>query len=137
MSYQNTFIQVAEDCRALTGVVPSLKTGMPTVARLEYELLSKLPYTFTQNELIVAIYARRNNLSAKELNERGTEIRAELFKKPHPCMRASPLPKIYGWGVHHNENGRIAIFAVDSGEYARLSKSTDTTVLKAMRSKRA
>ncbi|MGH9675845.1 MAG: DUF6157 family protein, partial [Candidatus Acidiferrum sp.] len=95
------------------------------------------PYTFTRNELIFEIYARRNNLSAKELKERAAEIRAELFKKPHPCMRASPLPKTYGWGVHHNEKGRIAIFAVDSGEYAKLSKSNDTTVLKATRSKRA
>lgn len=52
-------------------------------------------------------------------------------------MRASPLPKTFGWGVHHDERGLIGIFAVDSNEYARLAKSKSVTVLKAMRSKRA
>jgi len=33
-----------------------------------------------------------------------------LLSKPHPCLRASMLPKRYGWGVHYDGNGRITLY---------------------------
>jgi len=44
--------------------------------------------------------------------------------------------KRYGWGVHSDSNGRIALYAVESDEYAKLSKDKNLKHLKAMRSKR-
>ena len=55
----------------------------------------------------------------------------------HACMRASPLPKSYGWGVYHDDLSRIALVAVESAEYAKLSRRKDVTMIKAMRNKRA
>lgn len=137
MTYRNTFILVADDCPVTEGAAPVPKAGKPTIASLAYDLLSRNPYKFTQDDLILEVHARRNNLPAEEFEARRAEIREKLFQKPHPCMRASPLPKSYGWGAHHDEAGRIAIFAVGSREYAMLSKGKDVTVLKAMRNKRA
>ena len=52
-------------------------------------------------------------------------------------MRSSALPKRYGWGVHSNEEGKLALIAVESAMYKKLSSDKDTTHLKAMRSRRA
>ncbi|RBY77648.1 hypothetical protein DQ238_14680 [Geodermatophilus sp. TF02-6] len=38
MGYTNTFIAVAEDCRAGTGEVPPDRSGVPTVAAVQYAL---------------------------------------------------------------------------------------------------
>lgn len=42
-----------------------------------------------------------------------------MFYQPYACVRASPLTKKYGWGVHYDGQGKIAIHAVDSQEYRR------------------
>lgn len=60
----------------------------------------------------------------------------EFFSRPKACLRASPLPKQFGWNVHHDAEGRIAIHAVGSVEYARLGADTGVKVTPAMRSKR-
>lgn len=139
MSYTDTFILVADDCPEETGVVPRLRGDKPTVAVLEYELLSKSPYKHTHEELLFIVHVTRLGLTPEDLKRRGKQIHAELFSKPHPCMRASPLPKRYGWGVHHDAQGRIALIPRGSSEYAALTggKTKAGTVLKAMRSTRA
>ncbi len=138
MSYTDTFIEVADDCPAMTGIVPEPRDGKPTIAVLEYELLANRPYRLTNDELLLIVHVTRLGLSPAELKARGEEIRAELFSKAHPCMRASPLPKRYGWGVHYDEAGRLAIHARGSHAYEALSSGARKagTVLKAMRSAR-
>ncbi len=66
-------------------------------------------------------------------------LREEFFSKPQACMRSSPLPKQYGWGLLFDGEGRVALLPMESPEYQRLVAATDTgvKVLKAMRSKRA
>jgi hypothetical protein len=49
----------------------------------------------------------------------------------------SALAKRYGWGIHNNAEGKIALIAVESPEYKRLMKDLRTTKIKAFRSKRA
>ncbi len=36
-------------------------------------------------------------------------------------MRSSALPKRYGWGVHSNEDGKLALVAVEDAKYKKLS----------------
>lgn len=134
----NTFVLVAPDCPATRGTEPPPRGAGPTVAGLQYALLASSPYTLTLEDLIYAVHVRRSGLSGGEAAEREEAVRAELFAKSHPCMRASPLPKSYGWGVHHDERGRIAIYGVESDEYARLARGGDgLDVVLAMRNKRA
>ncbi len=64
----------------------------------------------------------------------------ELFAKSHPCMRASPLPKKYGRGVHSGSQGRLALYDRDSEEYRRFVAAGERGELKltaALRSRRA
>ncbi|WP_313640454.1 DUF6157 family protein [Paenibacillus sp.] len=35
----------------------------------------------------------------------------------HPCLRASLLPKRFGWGVHYNTEGKISLYGKESPEY--------------------
>ena len=139
MSYVDTFITVADDCPAPAGIAPPVRGDKPSVAVLEFELLSKSPYKHTQDELIFIVHVTRLGLTPSELKQRGKAVHAELFSRSHPCMRASPLTKRYGWGVHHDAAGRIAIYARGSQHYADLSagKKRAGTVLKAMRNARA
>lgn len=138
MSYTGTFIQTSDDCPASEAVVPTSTRDKKPVHLIEYELLSQHPYTLTQEDLIFQVHVRRNGIKDDELKARGDAIREELFQKSHPCLRASALPKRYGWGAHCDEQGRIALYAVESEDYKRLaSPEGDLKQLKAMRSKRA
>jgi Family of unknown function (DUF6157) len=132
-----TFVAVADDCPAVSGIIPSPKGGKATVAVLEYELLSAHPYRYTREDLIFEVHLARGEISEQERKARGGEIRAELFARSHACMRASPLTKSYGWGAHYDEAGRLAIYPRESPQYRRLSRANDLDVVKAMRNKRA
>lgn len=133
---RDTFILIAEDCPATTGAVPLPRGDKPTVAALEYAFLAAAPYTLTHRELVLRVEARRRGLPDDLASDEKAALEAELFAKPRACMRASPLPKSYGWGVHHDGEGRIGLAAAGSPEYARLAAAAPT-VVKAMRSKRA
>lgn len=133
----NTFVTVADDCQALVAIAPVAKGGAPTVASIEYALLSGHPYTYTLEDLIFEVHLARRGISARERAERGEDIHAEVFARPHACMRASPLTKTYGWGAHYDAAGRIAIFPRESLRYAQLAADPRLDVVKAMRNKRA
>jgi hypothetical protein len=137
MVYQNTFIQVAPDTTATQSKIPTPKGDKKTVPWLQYELLSSQPYHYSHEDLIYAVYIHQQNFSADELAARGTEIRATLLSKEHPCLRASALTKQYGWGAHYNAEGKIALYALESAEYQAFSTAPAVRQLLAMRSKRA
>ena len=132
-NYINTFIEVAEDCPAPAGEIPPQKPGIQSVANIQYQLISTHPYQFTSDEVLVQVYAKRNGLVPAELDA----VRKELFSKGQPCMRSSPLAKRYGWGFHHNQEGKIAIVAVNTEAYKKLSADPGLKKLKAMRSRKA
>ncbi len=128
--YVNTFIEIAEDCKAEKGVEPPLKEDKKSIARLQYELLLTNPYKFTSDELIFNIYAIRN-LITEEQKEAEKE---RLFSKGQACMRSSSLPKKYGWGIHFDENAKMAIYSITSKEYIEFKISPGIIHKKAMRS---
>ena len=135
MGYTNTFIAVAEDCRATAGEAPLERPAGPTVANVQYAMLAASPGRWTQEDVLLASspQVRGRDLSEAELSR----LREEYFTQPRACLRASPLPKTFGWGLHYNADGRITLHAMDSPEYARLSSDTSLTQLRAMRSSRA
>lgn len=131
-NYQNTFIEVAEDCPVQAGEVPPRKGEAKTVANLQYDLLHKHPYKYTSDDVIFQVYADRNDLTKKEYKE----ARELFFSKGQPCLRASPLTKRYGWGVHHDQDGKIALYGSETAEYKRFSKDKSLKVVKAMKTSR-
>ena len=133
--YANTFISVAEDCRATTGEVPPGRGTGPTVAGVQHAMLAGEPGRWTQEDVLIASapgVRGRTDLAPGELER----LTAEYFAEPRACLRASPLGKTYGWGLHYDAEGRITLHAVGSESYQRLAADPELTQLRAMRSKR-
>jgi len=130
VNYTNCFIMVSAGCKAEFGTAPT-KAG--TVAALQYEMLAASPYRHTSEDVIFGAYEARNLPDTADL---GAE-RAAFFAKPQACLRASPLVKTYGWGLHHDAMGRVALAAVESPVYAAFLEQDGLDIVAGMRSKRA
>ncbi len=128
-NYFNTLIEIAEDCPVETGEIPELKKDSKTIARLQYELLAKHPYKYSSDDIVFQVYAQRNDITKSEYKA----ARELFFSKGQPCFRASPLTKRYGFGVHADQNGRIAIYGADTNDYKQLLKDESIKKVKAMR----
>jgi len=129
-NYIDTFIEIADDCPATQGEIPPVKGDSKTAATIQFEMLRKNPYKFTSDDVLFQVYAEKNDLTKSEYKK----AREQFFSKGQPCFRASPLTKRYGWGVHSNKDGKIAIYGCETPEYKKLSKDKTLKVLKAMRS---
>jgi hypothetical protein len=132
----NTFIRVAEDCPAGTGEEPPPHGGKTTVAGLQYEMIAQAPYKYTSDDVIFATSALGRELGAKATKKERSLARDAFFSRGQACMRASGLGKRFGWGVHADNEGRIAIYAVDSERYHAFASDPNLTQTRAMRSKR-
>jgi hypothetical protein len=133
MNYYDTLIEIADDCPATKGQVPQTRGGKKTKALVEYELLVEHPYTYTEEEIAFEVHAVRHDIpKASRPKER-----ERFLSKGHPHLRVSALAKRYGWGIHSNAEGKVALVAVESPEYKRLMKDPQTTKVKAFRSTRA
>lgn len=130
-NYSNAFIAVAEDCPTEVGTPPPEKAA-PTIARLQFEMIRDNPYRYTSDDVVFTVHLIRNQIHPAEAAAR----RAEFFSKGQACLRASPLGKRYGWGIHHDANARVALYARESEEYRRLSEDARLQQVKAMRSAR-
>jgi hypothetical protein len=133
VNYYDTLIEVAEDCPAAEGRVPQARGGKKTKAVVEYELLVEHPYTYTEEDIAFEVYAVLHDIPK---SSRPKE-RAEFLSKGHPHLRVSALAKRYGWGIHNNAEGKIALVAVQSAAYKRLIDDPHTAKVKAFRSTRA
>ena len=133
----NTFIRAAEDCPARIGEEPPLRAGKPTVACLQYGMIAKAPYKYTSDDVIFATSAPGRELNANTTNAQKRAAREAFFSRGQACMRASSLGKRFGWGVHADSEGRIAVYAVDSERYQALARDPKLAQVRAMRSKRA
>jgi len=121
-NYTDTFIEVSEDCPNSVAVVPPAKEPI-TAAQIEYEMLINNPYQYTSDDVLYASNGKRRGIS-----------REDFFSKGQPCFRASALTKRYAWGVHSNKDSKIAIYAVNTADYERLSSDKNIKHMKAMRS---
>lgn len=131
-NYENTFISVADDCPATVAEVPPLKGDKKTVANIQFDMVKKNPYKFTSDDVVFNVFAERNDLTEGELEE----AREQFFSKGQPCLRASPLTKRYGWGVHNDADGKIAIYGRGTEEYEQFAKDLGLKVVKGMKSSR-
>ena len=132
-NYRNTFIEIADDCPLKAAEVPLVKGEKRTIANMQYDLLIDAPYEFTSDDLLFNVHVIRNAIDKGELKAE----RERFFSKGQACMRASPLAKRYGWGVHSDHEGRIALYAAGSAEYEKFVKDGKVKKVKAMRNSRA
>lgn len=128
-NYFDTFIEVAGDTKVDVGTKPPTKYKK-TIAEMQYGLIAKNPYKFTSDDVLFQVYADRNDLTNIEYKQ----AREQFFSIGRPCFRASPLTKIYGFGVHSNSNGKIAIYGMETVEYQKFVADTKIKKVKAMKS---
>ena len=128
-NYFDTFIEAAEDTKATCGTKPLSKGNKKTVAEIQYELIVKNPYKYTSDDILFQIFAERNDLPETEYRQ----AREQFFSKGQPCFRTSPLAKNYGFGVHYDSNGKIAIYGIETQEYKKLKIDGNLKKVKAMR----
>ena len=136
VNYYETLIAVAEDCPVQQSVVPVERGAKKTVATIQFELLEANPFVYTQADILFESWLRRQDFP--ELSEADVARHREaFFSKPQACMRTSPLPKKYGYGLRCGQEGRVALCPMESPEYQELMAGGEVKVVKAMRSKRA
>ncbi|MCC6701700.1 MAG: hypothetical protein IT221_09250 [Fluviicola sp.] len=131
-NYFNTFIEIAEDTKVASGTIPPSKSDKKTIAELQYQLIAKHPYVFSSDDVLFQVFAERNELSSSEL----VAAKTAFFSKGQACFRASPLTKSYGFGVHSNSEGKIALFPCESDAYQQFLEDPAIKKVKAMKSKR-
>lgn len=130
-NYFDTFIEVAEDTKVDNGTAPPVKANK-TIAEMQFEIIKKNPYKFTSDDVLFQVFAERNDISRTEYKQ----ARATFFTKGQACLSASPLAKTYGYGIHFDSEGKIAIYGMETLEYEKYINDTSIKKVKAMRSSR-
>ena len=131
-NYRNTFIAIADDCPVNEGQVPPERSGQRTIANIQFDMILKHPYKYSSDDVIFGVYAERNDITKSNISA----ARQDFFSKGQACLRCSPLTKRYGWGVHCDANGKVALYAAGTPEYDALMRDKRLTVVKAMRQSR-
>ncbi len=135
-NYFDTFITVAPDSAAVESSEPPHRDE-PSVAERTFRMISEAPYIHTSDDVIFGVWADRRDIPESERED----AREQFFSKGQACLRSSDLGKRYGWGIHSDAAGRVALVPMDSPEYEQLAggRTTDGTTLtvtQAMRSTR-
>ncbi|HOW31595.1 MAG TPA: DUF6157 family protein, partial [Bacteroidales bacterium] len=99
---------------------------------IQYDLISKNPYRFTSDEVLLRVYMKRNSIG----DENHAGAKELFFSKGQACFRSSPLTKRYGWGIHFNDEGKMALYGSETEPYGKLAGDPNLTALKALRSKK-
>lgn len=131
-NYQNTLITPADDTKAVNAVMPPLKQDKQTIANLQFEMIYNEPYKYTSDEVLFEIYMLRKGAEHDPV----AEERKAFFSKGQPCLRTSALAKQYGWGIHHNADGRVALVAMESDDFKELVDDPAVKKVKAMKTSR-
>lgn len=130
-NYFDTFIEVAEDTKVESGTKPPTK-DKKTVAEMQYEMIANNPYKFTSDDVFFQVFANRKDLTKAEYKQ----AREQFFSKGQPCFRASPLTKTYGFGIHSNSNGKVALVGMETDEYQKFLADEKIKKIKAIKSKK-
>ena len=129
--YLGTFIEVAPDSTTTAAQIPPSR-ATPSVAELQHRLLAAHPYAYTSDELLFEVHAMRTGVEEADRDA----ARSAFLARDQACLRASPLGKRYGWGTHHDAEGRVALVGIGTPEYARLAADPSLQHRSAMRSSR-
>ena len=127
-NYFDTFIEVAEDTKVDCGTKPPAKDKK--TAGMQYDLIANNPYGYTSDDILFQVFADRNDLTEADYKQ----ARGQFFSKGQPCFRTSPLTRTYGFGIHSDSNGKIALYGMETEEYQKFLTDTKIRKLKAMKS---
>lgn len=95
-------------------------------------MMAKHPYEYTSDDVLFQVFAERNDLTTAEYSQ----ARQSFFSKGQACLRTSPLIKKYGFGIHHNSDGNVAIYGMETEAYRKFLSDKSVKKVKGMRSSR-
>lgn len=127
-NYFRTLILVSDDCKREGPTIPE-RAG--SIAALQFGLLQGAPHTMSSDDLLWRVEVARNPEIADT-----DENRSAYFSKGRACLRTSPLVKSYGWGIHSDADGRVALVGGGSPEYLELAADPDVKKVPGIRSSR-
>ena len=127
-NYFNTFLLVSDGTKASCGTKPPSK-AVKTAAEKQYEMIAEHPYAYTSDDVIFQIYAEKNNIGKGEWDT----ARQKFFSKGQPCLRTSPLVKSYGFGIHYDSDGKIALYGMEDGKYQKFVSDLKIKKIKGMK----
>jgi hypothetical protein len=128
-NYFNTFIAASADCKAVNGTEPA---KADTIAGRQYRLIADHPYGHTSDDVLFEVFSLRNAVP----EDGKVAAREAFFARSQACLRASPLVKQFGWGIHHDANGKVALYGVETEAYRGFLKDKRLTIVHGMRSSR-
>lgn len=131
-NYTSTLIAIADDSTATFGTRPPEREGSPSIAFRTWQSIAEHPYERTSDDVIFGVWADRQGVAEEDR----ADARRQFFSKGQPCLRASDLGKKYGWGIHHDATGKVALVGVETDRYQSLLDDPAVKVVKAMKSKR-
>ena len=114
-------VLVAEDSPAEAATPPPEGRSGTTVAQVQYEMITAEPFRWTEDDVLFESWWRRQDVAATASDAEKERARAEYLGRPRPCLRASPLPQRYGWGLVFDEHERVALCPVESPDYQALA----------------
>jgi hypothetical protein len=92
-------------------------------------MIAENPYKYTSDDIFFQVFANKNYLTKSEYKQ----AREQFFSKGQPCFRASPLTKIYDFGIHSDSKGKIALYGIETVAYQSFLTDTKIKKVKAMR----
>lgn len=95
-------------------------------------MLNGHDYELASDDVIFGVHATRSAVPAAEQ----PDARAAYFTQGRPCLHTSPLAKTYGWGIHSDTHGRVALVPIGSARYDELLADDAVTKVPAMRTSR-
>jgi hypothetical protein len=131
-NYFDHFIEVAPDTKRTQGTKPPSRGDQRTIAEMQYEMIAKNPYGYTSDEVLFQVFADRSGLVPEEYGP----ARERFFSKGQACLRASPLTKSYGFGIHSDSRGKIALYGMETPQYQKFLEDPKLKKEKAMKSSR-
>ena len=115
---QEVLILIATKCSMKRGTKPVSNREQPTIAMHQYDVLTEMPYQLDYDELKKEVHENRRGK---------TDLKPDSYD-----MRRSELCKVWGWGIHQDKNGKLALVGCETKEYRRLVKDLQVQKEKAL-----
>lgn len=114
-------ILVAANCPVNKGTEPPDDRKSKTISRIKFELLTAKPYEFTEEEFFKNVHHVIRNKS-------------DLKIKSYLLARVQ-LARQWGWGIHRDSNGKLALVGWETPEYRRLKNDPSVKQTRAYRAR--
>ena len=118
MKFPEILITVADKCPANRGMEPTTNRAEKTITMHQYDVLTEMPYQLDYDELKKEVHENRRGK---------TDLKLDSYD-----MRRSELCKVWGWGVHQDKNGKLALVGCETKEYRRLLRKPGVRKVKAL-----